>query len=102
MKTFKRIAALVVMAVICLVQAGLAQSKKPMTMKGKVEGVDAAAGTLKVNNEKVEGWMDSMVMDYKVDNPGILKTLKPGDQITATVYEGDMVLHKVQLAKSAK
>jgi Cu/Ag efflux protein CusF len=100
MKTFKRIAALFVMAVICLAQAGLAQSKKPMTMKGKVEGVDAAAGTVKVNNEKVEGWMDSMVMDYKVDNPAVLKTLKTGDQITATVYEGDMVLHKV--AKASK
>ena len=43
MKTFKRIAAVVAMGVICLVQAGIAQSKKPMTLKGKVEGVDAAA-----------------------------------------------------------
>ncbi|HYA16286.1 MAG TPA: copper-binding protein [Bryobacteraceae bacterium] len=102
MTTFKRIAAIVAMAVICLVQAGLAQNKKPMTMKGKVEGVDVAAGTLKVNNEKVEGWMDSMVMDYKVDNPDVLKTLKTGDQITATVYEGDMVLHKVAKASGKK
>jgi Cu/Ag efflux protein CusF len=99
MKTFKRIATLFVMAAICLVQAGLAQSKKPMTLKGKVEGVDATAGTVKVNNEPVPGWMDSMVMDYKVDNPAVLKTLKSGDSITATVYEGDMVLHKVAKAK---
>jgi Cu/Ag efflux protein CusF len=102
MQTFKRIAAVLAMAAVCLVQAGLAQTKKPLTMKGKVEGVDAAAGTLKVNNEKVDGWMDSMVMDYKVDNPAVLKTLKVGDQITATVYEGDMVLHKVAPAKPAK
>lgn len=102
MRTFKRIAAVVAMAVICLVQAGLAQSKKPLTLKGKVEGVDAAAGTLKVNNDKVEGWMDSMVMDYKVDNPEVLKTLKAGDQITATVYEGDMTLHKVAKASGKK
>lgn len=102
MRTLKRIAALLAMATLCLVDSGLAQSKKPLTMKGKVEGVDAAAGTVKVNNEKVDGWMDSMVMDYKVDNPAVLKTLKVGDQITATVYEGDMVLHKVAPAKPAK
>jgi Cu/Ag efflux protein CusF len=102
MKTFKRIAVMFALAALCLVQAGMAQSKKPLTMKGTVEGVDASAGTLKVNNEKVEGWMDTMVMDYKVDNPAVLKTLKAGDKITATVYEGDMVLHKVQPAKPAK
>jgi Cu/Ag efflux protein CusF len=102
MTSFKRIAAVVAMAVVCLVQAGLAQDKKPMTMKGKVEGVDVAAGSVKVNNEKVDGWMDSMVMDYKVDNPAVLKTLKPGDEITATVYAGDMVLHKVAKASGNK
>jgi Cu/Ag efflux protein CusF len=99
MTTFKKIAAVIAVTLVCLAQAGLAQDKKPMTMKGKVEGVDAAAGTVKVNNEKVEGWMDSMEMDYKVDNPAVLKTLKPGDQITATVYAGDMTLHKVAKAK---
>ncbi len=39
-------------------------------------------------------------MDYKVDNPAVLKSVKPGDKITATVYESDMVLpHKVQVVK---
>ncbi len=98
MKTFKRMAATFALAALCFAGAGLAQSKKPMVFKGKVEGVDAKAGTLKVNNEKVEGWMDPMVMDYKVDNPEILKTVKSGDSVTATVFEGDMVLHKVQVA----
>src|ERR1019366_2628416 len=101
MNAVKRIAATFVLAAFCFAGAGLAQSRKPMVFKGKVEGVDAAAGSLKVNNEKVEGWMDSMVMDYKVDNPEVLKTIKTGDQVTATVYEGDMVLHKVQVAGKA-
>ena len=99
---FRKIAAVAALTAFGIVGSAMAQSKKPLVFKGKVEGVDASAGTLKVNNEKVEGWMDPMVMDYKVDNPEILKTVKTGDQVTATVYEGDMVLHKVQVAgKSA-
>ena len=74
---------------------------KGMTFHGKVEAVTDKG--LTVNGEKVEGWMDAMTMKYKVDDPKILKTVKAGDEITATVYEGDYSLHKVQVAgKSAK
>lgn len=79
-----------------------APGKKALTFHGKVEAVDKSAKSLKVNGEKVEGWMDdAMTMDYKVDNPAILKKVKPGDQIMATVYEGDMTLHKVRIMKKA-
>ena len=40
-----------------------------------------------------------MTMKYKVDDPKVLKTVKVGDQITATVYEGDLSLHKVKVAE---
>ena len=82
-------------AAICLAQA--VPAKKALTFHGKVEAVNDGAKSLKVNGEKVEGWMDAMTMDYKVDDPAILKKLKAGDQIMATVYEGDMVLHKVMV-----
>ena len=68
---------------------------KSYTFHGKVEAVDGSAKSLKVNGEKVEGWMDAMTMDYKVDDAEVLKKVKTGDQIMATVYEGDLVLHKV-------
>lgn len=80
---------------LCLAQT--APAKKALVFHGKVEAVDDAGKNLKVNGEKVDGWMMAMTMDYKVDNPSILKTLKAGDQIMATVYEGDMVLHKVMV-----
>jgi Cu/Ag efflux protein CusF len=70
--------------------------KKSYTFHGKVEAV--APDGLTVNGEKVEGWMDAMTMKYKVDDPKVLKSVKAGDQITATVYEGDYSLHKVQVA----
>jgi Cu/Ag efflux protein CusF len=54
-----------------------------------------------VNGEKVEGWMDAMTMSYKVDDGAILKKVKAGDQIMATVYDDDLVLHKVMVMPKA-
>jgi protein SCO1/2 len=89
-------------AVVCLTMTACSKQapieQKSYTFRGKVESVDTQSKSLKINGEKVEGWMDAMTMDYKVDDPSILDTLKPGDQITATVYDGDEKLHKVQIA----
>jgi protein SCO1/2 len=76
--------------------ASLAQ-KKSYTFKGKVEAVKEASKSLTVNGETVTGWMDAMTMDYKVEDPAILKKVKVGDTIAATVYDGDMVLHDVKV-----
>lgn len=79
-----------------------AADEKAHTFHGKVEAVHKDSQSLTVNGEKVEGWMGAMTMDYKVDDPSILDKLKPGDQITATVYDGDYSLHKVRLAGNSK
>ena len=78
---------------LCVAQA--APGKKAMMSHGKVEAVNDTAKTLKVNGEKVEGWMDAMTMTYKVDKQDVLKMVKVGDQIMANVYEGDKKLHNV-------
>ena len=100
MKTLNRLmtifAAAFLMAALCM---GQASSKKALMFHGKVEGVNVADGSLKVNGENVDGWMGAMTMDYKVDDPAILKKVKTGDSIMATVYKDDMVLHKVQVVK---
>lgn len=64
---------------------------------GKVESLNAAEASLRVNGDKVEGWMDAMTMNYKVDDPAVFDKVKVGDSITATVYDQDMVLHKVRV-----
>jgi protein SCO1 len=87
--------ATVLVAAVCLAQA--APAKKAYTFRGKVEAVNTGTNSVTVNGEKVEGWMDAMTMGYKVDDPAALKNVKAGDQITATVYEGDMTLHKLQV-----
>ncbi len=77
-------------------------AKKSYTFHGKVVSVNKDTKTLTVDGEKVEGWMSAMTMNYKVDNPSVVDKLKPGDQITATVYDGDYVLHNVKTSGSGK
>lgn len=104
MKQFQHALAMLTMFVL-LVAACLAQNtapKKSYVFHGKVVSVDKATKALTVDGEKVEGWMAAMTMNYKVDDPSIIDKLKPGDQITATVYDDDYVLHNVQLAGSNK
>jgi len=79
--------------------------KKDHAFKGKVEKVDPKTNMVTVNNENIPGWMMSMTMTYKVDKPSeaTVKTLKPGVQITATVYDGDLqTLYNVKIAPPAK
>ncbi|HSP69223.1 MAG TPA: copper-binding protein [Bryobacteraceae bacterium] len=95
-RVFRGLAAL--LAIACLLAAGAAaqQAKgKSHTLEGKVEAVQATM--LTVNHGKVEGYMDAMTMPYKVDKPDLLKSVKVGDQIKATVYDGDYTLYDVQV-----
>jgi Cu/Ag efflux protein CusF len=73
---------------------------KSYTFHGKVTAVTEKG--LTVNGERVEGWMDAMTMTYPVDKPEALKMVKVGDQIMATVYEGDMTLHNVMTMPPGK
>ena len=88
-------------AVLCLLAASIdAQTggKKSYTFHGKVTAVDANAKRLTVANEKIEGWMDAMTMNYAPDKEDVLKKVKVGDEITAKVYDGDFrTLHDVQI-----
>ena len=88
----------VTLAVACLLgSAGMAQPAKGKshTLEGKVEGVQT--DRLTVNHGKVEGYMDAMTMPYKVDKPDILKQVKVGDRISATVYDGDYTLYDIHV-----
>jgi Cu/Ag efflux protein CusF len=87
-----------ILAVACLfgMSATAQQAKgKSHTLEGKVEGVQT--DKLVVNHGRVEGYMDAMVMSYKVDKPDILKRVKAGDRISATVYDGDYTLYDIKV-----
>lgn len=100
----KRIIRMISILAVCvgLTTVCFGQStKKAFTFHGKVEAVHKDSQSLTVNGEKVDGWMGAMTMDYKVDNASVLDRIKPGDQITATVYSGDYSLHNVRVAGAA-
>ena len=105
----RRIAALIA-ALTCalfVVVAVRAQTppapKKEHAFKGKVESVNEKGKMITVNNENIPGWMPSMTMTYKVDKEAVLKAVKAGDNITATVYDGDFqTLYNIKVAPPAK
>ena len=75
--------------------------RKEFVFRGKVDAVDAARKMLTVSNENVEGWMAPMTMIYKADKDDVYTRVKPGDQITARVYDGiEDVLYDVQVIPS--
>jgi Cu/Ag efflux protein CusF len=94
-------------AVVCLWLLPLlasAQSRgaQSYVFRGRVVSINAAAGTLSVANDNIAGWMPPMTMSYRTDTPDVLKTLKAGDTVTATVYAGDFTtLHNLQVIKAA-
>jgi protein SCO1/2 len=65
--------------------AAKAQAVKRYAMSGKVLSIDLAAGSFTVAHDAIPGFMPAMTMPYKVKNPAVLKTLVPGDRLTAVV-----------------
>ncbi len=66
-------------------------------LRGTVQRVDPAQKKIAVTNEPIPGGMGAMTMSYAVDREELLGTLKPGDRITAKMYEGDSTLYEVQV-----
>jgi protein SCO1/2 len=100
MKTFalkKRMhgGSLLAMLALTIFVAMIAGCKKPepvapaisktFKIRGKVVSTDAAAGKITLDHEAVQGFMDAMIMPYKLADPSILSELHPGDTITADV-----------------
>ncbi len=76
-------------------------AKKSYFLRGKGEQVNADTKRLTVSHPDIEGWMGAMTMAYAVDkSEEVLPRIKPGDQITAKVYESDYTLYEVQVVSA--
>jgi protein SCO1/2 len=58
---------------------------KTFPIRGKVVAVDSSKGEITLDHEAVPGFMEAMIMPYKLADPSILSELHPGDRITANV-----------------
>ena len=58
---------------------------KTFKIRGRIVATDAAAGKITLDHEAVPGFMDAMIMPYKLADPGIMSELHPGDRITADI-----------------
>ena len=64
-------------------------SKEPLrqySMRGAVIRLDPEGHIATIKNEKIEGWMESMTMDFPVKDQADFNRLHPGDTIRATVF----------------
>jgi protein SCO1 len=80
---------------------------KSFPVRGKVVSTDATHVTL--DHEAIPGFMDAMVMPYKLKDPSVVGELHPGDRITATILvqqdEGgyhDALLDNIVVVAQAK
>ena len=78
-------------------------AKGEHAFKGVVQKIDEKAKSMTVDGENVPGWMMAMAMVYSPDKEEVLKTVKVGDQITATVKDGDFkTLYNVKVVEKPK
>ncbi len=95
---------LAAVVVLALMAAGCA--KRPETVKryalsGKVVSTDVSASQLVVDHKAIPGFMNAMVMPYRVEDASELKGLTPGDEISADVVVrgSDYWLENIRVTK---
>jgi protein SCO1/2 len=58
---------------------------KTFPIRGKIVATDFAASRVTLDHEAVPGFMDAMIMPYRLADPSIMSELHVGDRITADV-----------------
>jgi len=91
--------------VLALIAAG-ACAKRPEAVKryalsGKVVSTDVKASQLVVNHKAIPGFMEAMIMPYRVKDASSLQSLAPGDEIAAdvVVQGSDYWLENIRVTK---
>jgi Cu/Ag efflux protein CusF len=81
-----------VLSILLLAVALCACKNKPVerhNLDGVVVGLDPQAHTVKIDGQKIEGWMEAMTMEYPVKPETEFAKLHVGDRVQATVVVND-------------
>ena len=80
---------------------------KVYKLRGKVVATNPKTGEVQIDGEDIPGFMEAMVMPYKLKDPSIASELHPGDRITADVLvsqgsDGTVVIDHIVIVAQAK
>ena len=70
---------------------------KEFTLFAHVESVDRATKTVTVKHGKIAGYVEAVPAIYRLDDETLVNKLRPGDDIKATVREGEQRLRNVRI-----
>lgn len=80
---------LMVAAMMVFQQAAWAGETRDFTVRGVVRETRPAKSQLIVKHEEIPGYMDAMTMPFQVRDPGIIESVKAGDEITFKLHVTD-------------
>ncbi|MCS6885937.1 MAG: copper-binding protein [Acidobacteriota bacterium] len=66
--------------------------------RGRVEAVDAKAGKITINHEKIPGYMDAMTMSFTVD-PAMIEGLSAGDSVSFVIEDAAGIARIISIQK---
>jgi hypothetical protein len=92
-----RIFLVAVCALCCLLSAEDSSPAKAIEFLGEVQSVDALHHTAKIKHVDIPGYAARGTSEYSVENEAVLRKLRPGDDIRATVYPNDSTLHSIRV-----
>jgi len=76
---------------------------QPEPVSGQVKKIDEAAGKITIKHGPIKKFdmEDGMTMVYRVQDPAMLKTVKPGDNVKfeADQVDGQFTVTKIQKSK---
>ena len=70
-----------------------AGTEKRYAMKGVIKSLDPAAKLAAIDAEKIDNWMEAMMMDYTIKPDAEFQKLHVGDKIEAVVVVNDPVVY---------
>lgn len=70
-------------------EAGLTGKVQTYQLKGIVVSSDPSKGEVTIDSERIPGFMDAMIMPYKLSPPNIASELHPGDHVVGRLRVSD-------------
>jgi Cu/Ag efflux protein CusF len=94
----------VAISCLFLIAAGMARAENERLFHGSgvVIGVDAAAGSLTLRHDPIEGLMPAMEMAFPVDPPSLIGQAKKGDAVEFDVTGRTYTIKRLKILAPAK